>query len=194
MQPTTSDLILQYIDRHPFTPPREMARALNLTITDIRYHLQRLVEERLIEPVHAEATGRPGRPANLYRLTPANHPAAMQQLTQLLLQNIPVETLTTLASELVPKEISNQPSMVVRISRFIQHLNELGYGSRWEPRPALPRVEFRHCPYASLRQQQPICCELDRLQLAVAARCRVTRLEENARTCLFQLHPEEPAE
>lgn len=192
MQPTTSDLIYQYLEKHPHSPPRELARALNLTITDVRYHLQHLTAAGLVERVCLESSAAPGRPATLFRVKPACQPEAMLALTGHLLSLISADGVPDFAQRLIPPEILVQSSMVVRISRFVQHLNSLGYEARWEPRPSMPVVEFRRCPYAALRSEHPICCELDRLQLVLAAGCRVTRLEREP--CTFQLHPEEPAE
>jgi predicted ArsR family transcriptional regulator len=191
MQPTTSDLIFQYLEKHPHSPPRELARALNLTITDVRYHLKHLTAAGLVEQVCIESSVTRGRPAALFRVTPACQPAAMLALTGHLLPLLAEKDLAAFAAGMIPCEITAQSSMVVRISRFVQYLNTLGYEARWEPRPSMPVVEFRRCPFAALRSEHPICCELDRIQLVLAAVCRVTRLERNA--CSFQLHPDEAA-
>lgn len=195
MQPTTSDVIYQYLEKHPLSPPRELARALNLTITDVRYHLKHLTEVNLVERVCNETSTARGRPATLFRVTPACQPAAMRALTGHLLMLLAEQDLATFTAGMIPGEIRFQSSMVVRISRFVQHLNSLGYEARWEPRPSMPVVEFRRCPFAALHTEYPICCELDRMLLEIAAGCRVTHLgrEPSAAGCAFQLHPEEPA-
>lgn len=192
MQPTTSDLILQYLDQHPRSSARVISRFLNLTITDVRYHLQHLSSAGEVEAVSLDTAGSVGRPSVLYSRRRANSSVAVESLLCCLLESFPTADeadIHRLARALLPSDLLSSPSQVVRISKAVQYLDSLGCQARWEPRPRQPRVEFRRCPYTTLVERQPILCQIDRALLEVTSGCRVNRLQTSP--CVFEIHLDE---
>jgi predicted ArsR family transcriptional regulator len=179
MQLTTRSLILEYLRHHPGSPPRQVASALHLVITDVRYHLQHLVEEGQVENIARDNSGCRGRPAVLYRLTPGCNPTALALLTGGLLTIIETDIDDPddhrLATSLLPADLPGISSPVLRITHLIQYLNTLGYDAHWEARPDYPVVEFRQCPFSSLVAGHPFLCQIDQAILGVAAGFHVTQ-------------------
>jgi predicted ArsR family transcriptional regulator len=202
METASGKSIKEYLDKHPLIPARTIAKGINLSITDVRYHLQRMVVAGEIEAVSPEASGSAGRPARLYRLHVNDNSNAIQTITAALLRTVelanPMAPWQEIAAGILPESVCREPSFVVRVTKAIQFLNTLSYQAHWEARPNLPRVEFRQCPYANLVRQTPQLCAIDQVILEAASGCRVSSLrlssQDGNSPCVFQIHlNEKPA-
>ncbi len=194
VQPTTNQLILNYISAHPMVPPRQIARALNLSVTDVRYHLQHLRKAKEVEMIMHENTGQPGRPACLFRLPPQCNLSAYKLLTNALLSILQQSGVDRdfhdLASVILPPEITREASPVVRITKIVHFLNAHGYHARWEARPQFPQLEFRQCPYVVASSDKNDFCLLDQALLEISTGYKTSRIKFSP--CLFQIHLDQP--
>ena len=69
MQKTRRE-ILDYLADHPRAAAGEIARYLDLTSANIRYHLDKLSMEGLVQITSERKAGHAGRPILLYNLSP----------------------------------------------------------------------------------------------------------------------------
>ena len=163
---TTRRQILSYLEEHPRSSAAEICRFLDLTKSNIRYHLDILVEDGLVQVTGKRSSGGVGRPILLYNLSPPSLGNNIYSLLKSLLEWIdrsdnPGQVLQELAV-LISKGEGNLP--INRIKRFnqgIDFLNERHYRANWEARPDGPQVSLRHCPYQDLAQENPLICQLD---------------------------------
>ena len=149
----------------------EAAAALQLPRTTAAFHLDRLVEEGLLDVVYARRTGRSGpgagRPAKLYR-------RSQHQLNVSLPERRYELAGRMLAAALHEAEQSGDPPRAVLERRSYQLGVELGAAARaadppsrqtamleileaygFEPRPQGPAVVLGNCPFHALAQEYP---------------------------------------
>jgi predicted ArsR family transcriptional regulator len=193
---STRQRILEILDNRPGITAAELSRALQLTQADIRHHLSNMVAEGLVTSSGQQKTGRRGRPARRFSLSASVHKDNFDLLSSALLNtalhslspNQQSTYLEQVASRLVPSEKTKGP-LSQRLVKVINHLNDLGYQSRWEAHSDAPRIIFERCPFAKLRIKHPELCRLDAKQIAQLSAEPVTLVESNAHLddgfCLF---------
>jgi predicted ArsR family transcriptional regulator len=82
-------------------------------------------------------------------------------------------------------------NMHARLSRAIEHLNQLFYQATWEASPKGPRLIFRNCPYATILNEHPVLCSLDEELLSLLLdypfrqTAKLERTPEGAPHCAF---------
>jgi predicted ArsR family transcriptional regulator len=168
----TRQRILDYLVEHRKASAPELSQALNMTRPNMRYHIERLHKEGLIEVMkdHPSEKSR-GRPVLTYCLAVTARPNNLPQLAHLLLQDyfqddqetgqIDLEArMRSLAQKLTP--IDNRPrTMTQRLTWLVQILNQKNYQARWEAHASTPVVQFRNCPYAAILHDHPELCRMD---------------------------------
>ena len=167
--PATRERILVYLQENRVVSVQQLSQAWGLTRADIRYHLNELVEEGLLELVTAPTRPvRRGRPQQTYRLAashaPDNYPSLCSALLTHAFQSLTepdrLQLLDDLAAQIAgpvqPLERGTQ-----RFNQAISILNQRGYRARWEASAAGPRIWLRNCPYAAIRDGHPELCGLD---------------------------------
>lgn len=173
---TTRERILAYLKENRTTTISALSRAWGLTRADIRYHMNALIDDGLVERVPRDKSlpaGR-GRPAQAYRLadrsTPDNYPQLCSALLAALLGSLDDDrekeaVLKSLAEKLSSERYIPPAAPTQRFNQATAFLNRHSYHARWEASAAGPRLLLRNCPYAAIVGQHPELCTLDRLLL-----------------------------
>jgi len=171
---STRERIMAYLQENRTASAQALSRAWGLTRADIRYHLNALHSEGLIEQVPRDPS-RPaprGRPEQVYRLAarslPDNFPALCAALLDALLCPLPFEdrepALRALAARLAGS-FASVPHLTPRLNQSVEYLTQHGYRARWEAHAGGPRILLRSCPYAEILPSHPELCLLDRFLL-----------------------------
>lgn len=172
MEPIVTDqLILNYLNQHTGVPPRQIAKALHICVSDVRYHLQKLLLAGLVSRSAIEQTQKPGRPAGMYEVVKHTDPTLLSLLLKGVFagsENYP-DFFPSLARNLLPAEISQTVTPSIRILKIVQFLNSIGYDARWESRPDHPVVELRNCPYHTCFETGSPYCQLDLALLEIGS-------------------------
>jgi predicted ArsR family transcriptional regulator len=168
---STRERILEYLEENRTASVVILSRAWNLTRADIRYHINSLLNEGIIEQIPRDPNlPMPrGRPEQIYRLAatsiPDNFPALCAVLLDALLCPLPIEECETalrgLAGRLAGSFVS-VTNLTPRLNQAMTFLSQQGYRSRWEAHARGPRVLLRSCPYAQILSTHPELCLFDR--------------------------------
>jgi predicted ArsR family transcriptional regulator len=141
----------------------EVAETLGVGRTLAAFHLDKLVDARLLEVSYARRSGRSGpgagRPAKMYRLSAAEHsvsvpPRAYRSAAELLAEALErtggEETLYRVA-----EAHGRQAGPATDVTAL---LSENGYA----PAPGEGRIELRNCPYHRLAEEfPPLICGMN---------------------------------
>ena len=174
--PSTRDRILTYLAENPLASAQALSRAWGLTRADIRYHLNALTLDGLIElaPRPSEKPAGRGRPIQYYRLKAASASHHLDSLCAALLNTLfnmvgpdqQDQALSQVADQLAAgHQLSSSP--IQRLNDAVHFLNQRGYRARWEASASGPRFLLRGCPYAVLLKEHPEICQVDRRFLEV---------------------------
>lgn len=201
MTATTRERILETISQLRTATVAELSRQLHTTAANIRYHLDFLLAEEIIEPLPPNPDNpQRGRPAMQYRLSQKASPNDLAQLgndllTTLLTVNLPTEPgekLHLLACERI-RDVHLNGSATQQLTQAIEFLNHHAYQARWEARRFGPEIRFGNCPFHAILSDHPEICEIDRQMLELMLDARVRLLEsmreagEGMHGCLFSL-------
>jgi predicted ArsR family transcriptional regulator len=158
---TTRHKILDYLKRNRTVSSRELARALQMTPANARYHLGILAADGRVEAISQRQEGR-GRPEKVYRLAGTLVGDNLSVLVEALLTEaggkVDIEALGKRIAGGSPG--SSQPLMR-RLSSVVGRLNTMRYQARWEAGAAGPRIILGHCPYSAVIQGHPELCQMD---------------------------------
>jgi predicted ArsR family transcriptional regulator len=194
---TSRQRILAYLRDHTGVSATEMSRSLRVTAANIRHHQSNLVSDGRVKIIGARSENGRGRPVQIYGLSDAavgdNLAGLADVLLSEILENVPAPALDALLQSLAARLASAQSAETTgnitrRLALTIEHLNRLGYASRWEAHAAGPRVIFEHCPYSGVIERHPELCRMDTFMLARLLGNDVeqtARLEKSARGTLF---------
>ncbi len=188
---------------------RQIAQRLHLSAMAVRLHLYALAAERLV--TYEEETRPLGRPAKLWRLTPAaDHlfPEGYAELTQSLLSSIRqafgkagLERLLALRTReqiaAYRRRMTGQAALAKRLKTLAAIRTEEGYMAdvKREAGGAFLLVE-NHCPICAAAVACTGLCakELEVFQAVLGTDVTVTRTEHivaGARRCAYQVAPAE---
>lgn len=201
----TRSLILDFVRRRPFSTVQEIARGLDLTPADIRYHVRVLVKEgHLRSLLPSRHHPRRGRPAAIYLPvhTPSLH--ALLWLCETMMRALPIQSgLSPFDSikglvESLPME-SFSPSAsppAKRLNEMIRYLKNKGYEARWEAHSSGPMIALYNCPFWPLPLHFPHLCLFDKYLLERLSGLTLEQVERAdpdeglPTTCLFKAkHP-----
>jgi predicted ArsR family transcriptional regulator len=166
----TQEKILNYLQTHPPASAGEISRYLKMTAANIRYHLDQMEEEGLVNVIGNRPAGGVGRPILLYSLTSASLgenliPVLKAFLLEISGSQSTEDKIGPIVHNLIDGKVQGSLNRVQRFNEGIAFLNTMNYHASWEARPQGPRVELRHCPYRDLAQTHPALCELDQIML-----------------------------
>lgn len=162
----TRERILQYLQGHPPSSAREISRYLEMTPANIRYHLERLIDDGLVFIAGKRPSGGVGRSILLYTLTSVSLGDNLIPLLQAFLSTLDEsenqeQLLELIIGKMTGRIIEGRRNRVQRFNQGVDLLNAMNYHASWEARPQGPQVELRNCPYHNLARTHPILCQLD---------------------------------
>ena len=143
----------------------EMAKLLNLTKADIRYHIKNLLAKNKIVKITPKE-GVPGRPAFRYKISDDEFKHNLVFLTKGLLSLFPNETeLLSKLSDYFVSDFSpdENQTIITKLNSLISKLSEMNYSPRWETQFQGPIIHFGNCPYRKLLKSHPELCEMDKM-------------------------------
>lgn len=169
MQPTRRE-ILNYLQHNPSISAGELARVLDMTPANIRYHLDILLEKGEVQISGQRPAGGAGRPIYLYNLSSQTLGDSLPELLEAVFESFENHSDPDLIIDMIASSLANEywPGKGNRITLFnqaVEYLNGLNYHASWGAHPDGPRVELRHCPYRDLAQTNPLICQVDQLFL-----------------------------
>jgi predicted ArsR family transcriptional regulator len=205
--------ILEILKRRKSATVGDLARHLDMAPVSVRYHLDILQGDNLIQVSKAHHEGNVGRPKQLYSLTreaddyfPDNFaPLTAGLVTQLKKALAPDQVeaaFCALGREMAQEFLEDEgddrdvEERLVRISDF---LNERGYLARWEKEmppddvATLSDSYLLHtfnCPYAGVSSEHRELCRMDlelMKELVGQPCCRVDSLAEDGRCCTYRI-------
>lgn len=167
---STREKILKYLQDHPPASAGEISRYLEMTAANIRYHLDQMQKEGLVDRTGTRPAGGVGRPILLYSRTSSSLGENLITLLEAFLSefNDPQqmeEKIRPIVQNLINGKVKGSLNRVQRFNDGIELLNTMHYHASWEARPQGPRVELRHCPYRGLAQSHPVLCQVDEILL-----------------------------
>lgn len=197
--------ILEILKRRKQATVGELARQLEMAPVSVRYHLDILQGDNLIEVGKVQREGSVGRPKQVYTLTgeaddyfPDNFAGLtgglLRQMKGLLSAEQVEKAFCCMAQEMSQELLAAAPtdeSLSRRMNRVVDFLNERGYFARWEEEPNGQSVLLHtsNCPYAGIAEQHRELCamDLELMQNLTGKPCeRVFSLAEEGNACTYR--------
>lgn len=189
MMITARHKVLIHLKKNRTVSAREVARALKMSVPNVRHHLSVLCSDGRVEFTAVNPRGGRGRPEKLYSLSQAALGDNLPALADALL----TEAGSTVRLEAVAGRILDSGQfaglpIAKRLALLVEKLNGMHYQARWEAGAAGPRVVFGRCPYARIIEAHPELCRVD---TAILNRALGGRIEQNAKigkvhgACIF---------
>ena len=142
--------------------PKEIARALKMSVATVRHHLRVLTSDGRLEMTSVRPLQGKGRPEKVYSLPQAVLGDNLSALSEALFaeagNSVRVETL---AKRLAGEADFKSQIMSKRLNLTVEKLNQMKYHARWEAGSAGPRIIFTHCPYTAILGRRPELCRMD---------------------------------
>lgn len=165
MQKTRQD-ILEYLSDHPRAAASEIARYLDLTPANIRYHLDILIKEGTIQISGERKAGHAGRPILLYNVSSNtlgdNFPHLAKCLLTVVMDNPETDLNLQKIAGAFLENIERQPTRGIKLfNQAIAILDQFNYRASWKATRVGPQVELKHCPYQDLAREDPRICQVD---------------------------------
>jgi len=168
MQYTRKEIIAYLRKYHSATIP-ELSKALNLTVGNIRHHINDLEGQGAVESTGDLPVKGRGRPTRVYTLAVRVLDHNLDGLAETLMKVLFQKPKENQVYEAIAKEMTagfqGDASPVQKLNRIIQWLNEHNYQARWEASPTGPRIILDHCPYTAIRDTNPKLCQVDQALL-----------------------------
>lgn len=166
--------IILYLQEHRTTSVPFLSQLWGLTRADIRYHLDALIDEGVVElsPVIPLTPTHRGRPQKYYRLS--NHAFAnnLASLSAALIDALVPQENDDNQHELLQQIVDHMTeeqhidqNPILLMNRAVVYLTDHGYRASWEASTAGPRVFLRNCPYSAIIADHPVLCTLDQILL-----------------------------
>jgi predicted ArsR family transcriptional regulator len=154
---STRKRILELLSNHPSLTVVEFSRLLKLTKSDIRYHLDGLIEEGIVKknspPAEHPAAG---RPASSFSLASGNLPPIVARFLNgigELLDNPSLDTrmrefiLDSFIDSLI-SDFHPQGSGSLKMNQIVRYLSSLGFSAKWEAGSQGPKIILFNNPAA----------------------------------------------
>ncbi len=193
MNKSTEDEILATLAQQDSMSVLELSESLNLTKADIRYHINKLLENSIIQKIPPE-TGIRGRPAIRYKVANSYFSHNLVALLNALLSTIPINDddiwkIAEYYSSLITPEFPQ--SHISKLNALIIGLNKQNYSARWETQFKGPVIFFSNCPYRQIALNHPIICELDKQVIEVSLNKKISVINtivlNDTKNCKFQI-------
>lgn len=190
---TARQKILVHLKKTRSASSREIARALKMSVPNVRHHLSVLCSDGRVEFVAVNNRDGRGRPEKLYSLSQGalgdNLPALANALLDVAGPTLKMDAVAGLI--LNSSQFANLP-ITKRLALLVEKLNEMHYQARWEATAEGPRLIFGRCPYAKVINGHAELCKMDLSMLKNALARPVNASEKNEAasrgTCPFLFH------
>lgn len=196
--------ILEILKRRKQATVGELARQLDMAPVSVRYHLDILQGDNLIEVGKVQREGSVGRPKQVYMLTedadeyfPDNFAGLTSGLVRQMKSLLPGEQVQSafccLAREMAQEvmEASADDTLSQRMARVVDFLNERGYFARWEEEASGQSLLLHtsNCPYVGVAEHHRELCamDLELMQNLTGRPCeRLFSLAEEGNACTYR--------
>lgn len=210
--------ILEILKRRKSATVSELARQLEMAPVSVRYHLDILQGDNLIEVSKVRREGNVGRPKQIYTLTrnadehfPDNFAPLTAGLVSQMKKALSPDQLESafcalaqeMAGEFLPADVETE-CVEARLRQVTEFLNERGYLARWEKVPQDGQtagssegylLHTFNCPYAGVSAEHRELCQMDLtlMRELVGRSChRLDSLADDGHCCTYRfLVPEE---
>jgi predicted ArsR family transcriptional regulator len=167
MKESTENLILAHLLKFHIVTVNGLSHNLGMTKPDIRYHLQKMLQNKVVEIINEEnppARGR-GRPEVKFKLSAKRTANNYSELCDLLLsQSGPIsrkeELLKIIAKSMIPP-MYPVFNLTRKLNLLMVELNKRAYIAHWEAHKNGPIIMFSACPYHALIDNHPELCIMD---------------------------------
>lgn len=167
----TRERILNYLADHSWASAADLARALEMTGANIRYHLKILIDQGQVQISGRRPAGGSGRPILLYNLSSGILGENLEQLLAAFLEDLGEESdiadpsqqtaSQRIAARMIEVRGEDSLTPIARYNQAVEYLNQRCYHASWGASPEGPRVELRHCPYRKIALAYPLLCQVD---------------------------------
>ena len=172
MKESTENLILTHLSKFHTVTVNGLSHNLGMTKPDIRYHLQKMLQNEIVEIINDDnpsARGR-GRPEIKYKLSAKRTSNNYSELCDLLLSQSGVISkreglLKNLAKTMIPP-LYPVINLTRTLNLLMGELNKRAYLAHWEAHKNGPVIMFSACPYLALIEKHPELCILDAMILS----------------------------
>jgi len=168
---TSRRKIFELLKKSKSATAGELASMLDCTTSNIRHHLDQLLEDKLIKVIKVQRKMNRGRPAQVYAPSSLIAEDSLETLTGILLEmvikeNIGNDSLIEIVHKIIGRdqEIGSLNSNQM-ISLAINRMNKLHYQAHWEAGRRGPSIILGNCPYKSIIEEHPELCQMDALML-----------------------------
>ena len=206
---TSRERIFNYIEKYHTVTSGDISTSFGVTRANVRYHLDILLHQGLIEIVGKRISRRKGRPDLLYSVSKLNRRNNLDYLSNAILKELKRQfpekineifkavavtisnSVRSVGIEDIQSDEVKQLSQVLRTT--IEHLDELNYQAHWEAHAEGPRIILKNCPYQQIEPQHPDICQLDRYLIEYLSNSRVNQIgklepdERNIPHCIFEV-------
>ena len=197
----TRQRIMNYLkDNHKATVV-ELSSVFQMTSANIRYHLSVLENKGQVEVIGQNEPDGRGRPNLIYIPTRQSQEHGLDLIADALLENLVEEKsgkqinagLHQIADKLRAEVSAPHQSITLRLGVAVERMNELRYEAHWEAHAESPRIFLGQCPYATIIDQHPELCRIDKYLLEGILDCKVEQIEKISRQvngitqCVFAL-------
>lgn len=199
----TRQRIIEFLKEKREATVEELADKVDLTPMAVRYHLNVLQGENLIETSTVRRQSGPGRPQQIYRLTEAANelfPEDYQGLTNYILDELKqrlgrdgVSELFDSIAERISGEIppcQDNETFEERLDKLVMFLGEKGFVSDWTADNEEYVIHTYSCPYRQVVKGHGDVCKLDEAIIQAmlnTAPNRVACLRNNDEHCIYHI-------
>jgi predicted ArsR family transcriptional regulator len=189
MHPTRQGII-EFLKEKEQATVDELAIEVNMTPMAVRYHLNVLQAEGLINAPAVRAQNGPGRPQQVFRLTAAADrlfPEDYYSLTHYLLDELNAqlekkkitEVFSHIAQRMAAEAPQPQPGQPFeeRLNDVVVFLSKKGFVVEWEATGGLDyKIHTHSCPYRLVVKNHRDVCSLDRQMIKAMLGVTPTRV------------------
>ncbi len=166
----------------------ELATEIGLTSMAVRHHLNVLQADDLITILRTKQHRRPGRPIQVYGLTPKArklYPQQYLQLTDLLIEEIAAtvgpDGVKNIFNGIAERLATEAPLLAAdvptssRLDALVDYLRQKGFVAEWQIEDGHYTLCHFDCPYRQFAQNHPEVCLLDEKLIAAFVGSAPTR-------------------
>lgn len=185
----TRQKIIEHLNEKDKATVDELANVVGLTPMAVRYHLNVLQSENLIDASDVRRPAGRGRPQQIYRLTEAADalfPVDYYSLTDYLLDELSArmgpEGITDIFNSIAKRLMYEAPTLredqpiAQRLDQVVAFLSAKGFVVDWESQDNQYMIHAYSCPYRQLAKEHRQVCLLDKQIISAMLNTDPTRV------------------